>query len=240
MSELSPEIIDILGKVGTSTLTGVLNRRGLRSMCLQDVRPLRADQPAMVGIAYTMRFIPSREDMDGPGSKNRSRVQPQAMEECPPGHVLMVDSRGDARAASAGDLYVGRLKARGCAGIVTDGGLRDTDGIARTGLPAYFRQPSSPPSPIAHRPVDLQLPIACGGVAVYPGDVVVGDKDAVLVIPPDIVAEIAKEAFETYDYETFAEAEVARGRPLTGLFPVAGEEAKRDYEAWKAKQKKGD
>jgi regulator of RNase E activity RraA len=94
---------------------------------------LRDDQPAMVGIAYTMRFIPSREDKDGPTSTNRSMIQPQAMEECPPGHVLMIDSRGDSRAASAGDLYIGRLKARGAAGVVTDGGFRDTNGVFKTG-----------------------------------------------------------------------------------------------------------
>src|SRR6201995_4154925 len=189
MTELSKELREVLGKVGTSTLTGVLNRRGLKSMTLFDVRPVRDEQPPMVGIAYTMRFIPSREDKDGPSSKNRSTVQPQAMEECPPGHVLMIDSRGDSRAASAGDLYVGRLRARGAAGIVADGGFRDPDGVFKPGLPAYHRRPSSPPSPIAHRPVDLQLPIGCGGVAVYPGDIVGGDRDAGLVISPQLVEQ---------------------------------------------------
>src|SRR5882757_3982991 len=238
MTALSSDLREVLAKVGTSTLTGVLNRRGLKSMTLYDVWPLRPEQPRMVGIAFTMRFIPSREDKDGPNSTNRSTVQPQAMEECPPGYVLMIDSRGDSRAASAGDLYVGRLKARGCAGIVTDGGFRDTDGVFKTGLAAYHRRPSSPPSPIAHRPIDLNLPIACAGVAIYPGDVIVGDRDAVLVIPPDIVEAVAQEALTTYAYEEFAEAEVARGRSLKGLFPVAGDEAKRDFEVWK-KQRDG-
>ena len=145
----------------------------------------------------------------------------------------MIDSRGDSRAASAGDLYIGRLKARGAAGIVTDGGFRDTNGVFKTGLPAYHRRPSSPPSPIAHRPVDLQLPIGCGGVAVYPGDIVVGDRDAVLVIPPDIVEVVAQEALTAYEYEEWAETEVRKGRPLKGLFPVAGDQAKADYAAWK-------
>ena len=239
MTSLSSDLREALAKVGTSTLTGVLNRRGLRSMTLYDVWPMRPEQPRMVGLAFTMRFIPSREDMDGPTSSNRSMIQPQAMEECPPGYVLMIDSRGDSRAASAGDLYVGRLKARGAAGIVTDGGFRDTDGVFKTGLPAYHRRPSSPPSPIAHRPVDLNLPIACGGVAVYPGDVIVGDRDAVLVIPPGIVEAVAEEALNTYHYEEFAEAEVARGRSLKGLFPVASDEAKRDYEEWKKRGGKG-
>jgi regulator of RNase E activity RraA len=233
MSGLSKDLIEVLARVGTSTITGVLNRRGLKSMTLFDVWPMRPEQPPMVGIAFTMRFIPSREDKDGPGAPSRSMVQPQAMEECPAGHVLMIDSRGDSRAASAGDLYIGRLKVRGAAGVVTDGGFRDTNGVFKTGLPAYHRRPSSPPSPIAHRPVDLQLPIACGGVAVYPGDIVVGDRDAVLVIPPDIVDAVAEEALKNYEYENWAEGEVAKGRSLKGLFPVAGEQAKADYEAWK-------
>ncbi len=233
MTELLAATREALLKVGTSTLTGALYRRGFRNMFMQDVNPLRADQPRMVGLAFTMRFIPSREDKNGPLAKGRSSVQPQAMEQCPPGHVLVVDSRGDARAASAGDLYIGRLKARGCAGIVTDGGLRDSEGIGRTGLPAYLKRPTSPPSPIIHHPVDLGLPIGCGGVAVYPGDVIVGDCDGVVVIPPDIADEVAEEALATTSYDEFAEEEVARGRPLAGLFPVAGEEAKRDFEAWK-------
>lgn len=233
MAELSDKTRHALMRVATSTLTGALNRRGLRSMYMQDVWPIKEGIPRMVGLAFTMRFIPSREDMDGPNAKGpRSNIQPQAMETCPPGYVLVVDSRGDPRAASAGDLYVGRLKARGCAGIVTDGGLRDSDGIFKTGLPAYCRRPSSPPSPIAHHPVDLNLPIGCGGVAVYPGDVIVGDADGVVVVPRDIVDEVAEEALATTLYEEFAEEEVASGRSLAGLFPVAGEEAKRDFEAW--------
>jgi regulator of RNase E activity RraA len=237
MAELSEKTRQALMRVATSTLTGALNRRGLRSMFMQDVWPIKEGIPRMVGTAFTMRFIPSREDKDGPNAKGpRSNIQPQAMETCPPGSVLVVDSRGDARAASAGDLYVGRLKARGCAGIVTDGGLRDSDGIFKTGLPAYCRRPSSPPSPIAHHPVDLNLPIGCGGVAVYPGDVLVGDADGVVVIPPDIVDEVAEEALATTLYEEFAEEEVANGRSLTGLFPVAGEEAKRDFEAWRKRR----
>jgi regulator of RNase E activity RraA len=237
MAALSEKTRHALMRIATSTLTGALNRRGLRSMYMQDVWPIKEGIPRLVGLAFTMRFIPSREDKDGPNAKGpRSNIQPQAMETCPPGYVLVVDSRGDPRAASAGDLYVGRLKARGCAGIVTDGGLRDSDGIFKTGLPAYCRRPSSPPSPIVHHPVDLNLPIGCGGVAVYPGDVIVGDADGVVVVPPDIVDEVAEEALATTLYEEFAEEEVASGRSLTGLFPVAGEEAKRDFEAWRKRR----
>jgi regulator of RNase E activity RraA len=159
-------------------------------------------------------------------------VQPQAMEECPPGHVLMIDSRGDSRAASAGDLYIGRLKARGAAASSPTAASRHQRRVQDR--PAGL----SPPAVLAAQPdrappVDLQLPIACGGVAVYPGDIVVGDRDAVLVIPPDIVEAVAEEALKNYEYEEWAELEVAKGRSLKGLFPVAGDEAKRDYEAWK-------
>jgi len=230
MTEISPATREALLRVGTSTLTGILSRRGLRNMFLQDVWPIRPDLPRMVGLAFTMRFIRAREDKAAAG---RGSLQQKAMEECPSGHVLVVDARGDARAASAGDLFVGRLKARGCAGIVTDGGLRDTEGIAKTGLQAYHGRPSSPPSEIVHQPIDLGLPIACGGVAVYPGDVLVGDPDGVVVIPPDIVDVVAEEALASTLYDEFAEEEIARGRSLIGLFPAAGEDARRDFEAWK-------
>ena len=215
-------------------MTGALNRRELRSMFMRDVWPIRPDMPRMVGIAFTMRFIPSREDKDGPGARGRGQIQSQAMETCPPGHVYLSSTRVATHVRlRPGDLYVGRLKARGCAVIVTDGGLRDSEGIFKTGLPAYYRRPSSPPSPIVHHPVDLNLPIGCGGVAVYPGDIIVGDCDGVVVVPPDIVDEVAEEALATTLYEEFAEEEVARGRSLAGLFPVAGDDAKRDFEVWK-------
>jgi regulator of RNase E activity RraA len=134
MTTLSEKTRTALLYVATSTLTGELNRRGLRNMFMQDVHPLRLGLPRMVGIAFTMRFIPAREDKTAPPAGGP--IQPRAMEECPPGHVLVVDSRGDPRAASAGDLYVGRLAARGCSGIVTDGGLRDSEGLLKTKLPA--------------------------------------------------------------------------------------------------------
>jgi regulator of RNase E activity RraA len=229
MPELSSKTRDTLTKVGTATLTGILYRRGFKNMFMQEVSPIRQGQPCLVGFAYTMRFIPAREDK----ARNpaASPIQQQAMEGCPPGHVLVVDSRGDPRAASAGDIYCGRL-ARGCAGIVTDGGLRDSEGIAKTGLAAYYRRPSSPPSGIVHQPVDLSVPISCGG-AVYPGDIIVGDADGVVVIPPDIVDTVAEEALATTLYDEFCGEEVAKGRSLIGLYPGANDEAKRDFEAWK-------
>jgi regulator of RNase E activity RraA len=232
MTELSAKTREALMTVATSTLTGALQRRGLRNMYLQDVWPIRQGIKRMVGFAFTMRFIPSREDK----AAGRPSIQQKAMEECPPGHVLIIDSRGDPRAASAGDLFIGRLAARGCAGIVTDGGLRDSEGILKTGLPAYCRRPSSPPSGIVHQPLELGVPIACGGVAVWPGDVLVGDADGVVVIPADIVDAVAEEAAATTEFDEFAEEEVARGRSLIGLFPGVNDEAKHDFEAWKKKK----
>ena len=229
MVELSQKTKDILNATATSTLTGLLSRRGFNNMFLQDVSPLRVHLPRMVGFAFTLRFIPHRKDHTSP----LGNAQQTAMETCPPGHVLVIDSRGDARAASAGDLYIGRLAARGCAGIVTDGGFRDSDGVLKTGLPAYHRRPTSPPSPIVHQPYDIGLPIACGGVAVYPGDVIVGDCDGVVVIPPDLVEEIAAEAAAQNLFDEFAEAEVAKGRSLIGLFPERDDKTKADFEAWK-------
>ena len=219
MKELSKDLREVLAKVGTSTLTGVLNRRGLKSMTLFDVRPVRRraagdGRHRLHHALHPLARGQGRADLDQP-----HMVQPQAMEECPPGHVLMIDSRGDSRAASAGDLYIGRLKARGAAGVVTDGGFRDTNGVFKTGLPAYHRRPPRRPVPIAHRPVDLQLPIACGGVAVYPGDIVVGDRDAVLVIPPDIVEAVAEEALKNYEYEELGRDRGRQGPLAQGPVP---------------------
>jgi regulator of RNase E activity RraA len=229
MAELSQKTKDALNGAATSTLTGLLRARGFDNMFLEDVSPIRLGIPRMVGFAYTMRFIPSRKGKSSP----LGNVQQKAMEECPPGYVLVIDSRGDARAASAGDLYVGRLAARGCSGIVTDGGLRDSEGILKTGLPAYCKRPSSPPSPIVHQPYDIGLPIACGGVAVYPGDVVVGDCDGVVIIPAELADEIAAEAAAQTLFDEFAEAEVAKGRSLIGLFPGQNDQTKADFAAWK-------
>jgi regulator of RNase E activity RraA len=234
MPNLTLDNRERLKRVSIATISSCLYRQGLKRVTPHGIVPVTPTQPRMVGEAFTIRFVPMREDVGGPDSYgSQGNVHQRAFEECPEGFVLVMDTRGETRGCCGGDLLIGRLKARGCAGIVTDGGFRDTNGVFRTGLPAYHRRASSPPSPIAHRPVDLQLPIACGGIAVYPGDIVVGDRDAVLVIPPDIVEQVAEEALKNYEYEEWAETEVAKGRSLKGLFPVAGDQAKADYEAWK-------
>jgi len=222
-----------LTKVGVSTLTNCLLKRGLRNVFMHGVGPLSSELPNMVGEAFTMRFIPSREDVDGMAAyASPEHVQRRAVEECPEGMVLVIDARGDARAAAAGDLLIGRLKARGVAGIVTDGGYRDLPGILKTGLPAYQRQTASPATPIIHHAADLDLPIGCAGVAVYPRDVIVGDGEGVVVIPSHMADEVAQEAFDATMYEEFAEAEIASGRSIFGLFP-ATDESRAQYAVWR-------
>lgn len=231
---LSPQTAQLLAQVNVSTLTNCLLKRGLRNQFLHGVRPVATEGGNMVGPAFTLRFIPSREDLDTMAMyQSETHVQRRAMEECPAGHVLVVDSRGESRAASAGDLLIGRLRARGCAGIVTDGGYRDLPGVVRTGLPAYQRATASPATPIALHPADLNLPIGCAGVAIYPGDIIVGDTEGVVAIPAHLCAEIAEEAFATMQYEEFAEEKIAEGRSIYGLFPPT-EESRRDYDRWKA------
>lgn len=218
--------------VSTATLTTCLFRRGLRNVFLQDVRPVAPGQPKMVGEAFTLRLIPAREDLDLLAAyADPEHPQRKAIETCPPGWVLVVDSRGDARAASAGDILIARLQARGVAGIVTDGGFRDTAGIARLGFPAYHRRPSAPVGVIAHHAADIGSPIGCGGVAVYPGDVMVGDEDGVVCVPAHLVVEVAEEAVAMSAYEDFVLERVRAGRALPGLYP-ATPESRAEFEAW--------
>ena len=181
---LSSRALDMLRAVNVATLTNCLLARGLRNAFLHGITPVGSFGANMVGEAFTMRFIPAREDIDTMAKyASTDHVQRRAIEECPAGAVLVIDARGDARAASAGDLLIARLKARGAAGIVTDGGYRDIPGVLRTGFPAYQKQTASPASPIIHHAADLNLPIGCAGVAVYPGDIVVGDAEGVVVFP---------------------------------------------------------
>lgn len=230
---LSDEARQMLRVVNVATLTNCLLSRGLRNAFLQGVAPVAAGEANMVGEAFTMRFIPSREDIDTMEKyASPDHVQRRAIEECPPGCVLVIDSRGDARAASAGDLLIARLKARGAAGIVTDGGYRDIAGIIQAGLPAYQKQTASPASPIVHHAADLNLPIGCGGVAVYPGDIVVGDREGVVVIPVKYAEDVAREAHDATLYEEFVEAEIRRGRSIFGLFP-ATEQSRAEYRIWR-------
>lgn len=225
--------------VSTATLTTALFKRGLRNVFIEGARPLNPATARMAGPAFTLRYIPSREDLDTIDVfKDPRHPQRHAVETIPPGAVMVIDSRGDARAASAGGILVRRMMVRGAAGLVTDGGLRDSVEIAEMGFPAFCRAPSAPTNLVHHHAIDIDVAIGCGGVAVYPGDWVVGDGEGVVIVPASIAAEIAAEAVEMTAFEDWVEREVAAGRSIIGLYPP-NPETKVEYEAWRARAKGG-
>lgn len=232
---LKPETRAKLMRVSTATLCTALFKRGLRNQFIQDVRPLNAGLPNMVGPAYTLRYIPAREDLN-PISVFTDAGHPQrvAVEQCPPGAVLVIDSRQDARAASAGGILVARLMQRGVAGVVTDGGFRDSPDIAKYTMPAYHRRPSAPTNLTLHQAIDLDVPIGCGDAPVFPGDIVVGDAEGVVVLPAHLADELADEAVEMTAFEDFVQEQVMAGRAVIGLYPPTQEQSRTDFAAWRA------
>ena len=234
MTKLSPQTREKLKGVSTATLTTCLFKRGLRNQFLQDVHRLNPAAGPMVGEAFTLRNIPAREDLDQLSVyQDRSHPQRRAIEECPPGAVLVIDSRRDARAASAGGILVSRLMRRGVAGVVTDGGFRDSPEIAGLAIPAYHSRPSAPTSLTRHHCIDMNLPIGCGDVAVFPGDVVVGDAEGVVIIPAHLAEEIAAEATEMTVFEDFVTEQVLAGRSILGLYPPTDPQTLKDFAAWR-------
>jgi regulator of RNase E activity RraA len=234
MPHLTPETRDKLKTVSTATLCTALFKRGLRNQFIQDVHPLNPKAAPMVGEAFTLRYIPAREDLN-PLSVFQDQAHPQrkAVEECPPGAVFVIDSRKDPRAASAGSILVSRLMKRGVAGVVTDGGFRDSPEIAGLAIPAYHHRPSAPTNLTLHQALDINVPIGCGDVAVWPGDVVVGDGEGVVVIPAHLADEIAAEVVEMTAFEDFVTEEVMKGRSILGLYPPTEEQSKIDFAAWR-------
>ncbi|HET9748366.1 MAG TPA: ribonuclease activity regulator RraA [Casimicrobiaceae bacterium] len=231
---LSNETRDKLSRVSVATITTALFKRGLRNQFIQDVHPLNAGLPNMVGEAFTLRYIPAREDLNPIGVfKDRAHPQRKAIEECPPGAVMVIDSRKDARAASAGSILVARLMKRGCAGIVTDGGFRDSPEIAKLAIPAYHQRPASPTNLTRHQALDIDVPIGCGDAPVFPGDAIVGDAEGVVVIPAHLADEIAAEAVEMTVFEDFVTEEVLKGRSILGLYPATDPQTEREFAAWR-------
>jgi regulator of RNase E activity RraA len=239
MTALSAGTREKLKPVSTATLCTALYKRGLRNQFIQDVRPLNPALETMVGEAYTLRYIPAREDINSLSVfQNRAHPQRKAVEECPPGAVLVIDSRKDPRAASAGGILVSRLMMRGVAGIVTDGGFRDSPEIAGLAIPAYHNRPSAPTNLTHHQALDINVPIGCGDAPVWPGDVMVGDAEGVVVIPAHLADEIADEAVEMTAFEDFVTEEVLKGRSILGLYPATDEQTRLDFAAWRAERQR--
>lgn len=223
-----------LRSVSTATIATALFKRGLKNQFIQEVSPLTKGKPTMVGEAFTLRYIPAREDLN-PITVFQDPQHPQrvAVETCPAGAVLVIDSRKDPRAASAGSILASRLMLRGVAGMVTDGGFRDAAIIAELAMPAYHQRPSAPTNLTLHQAVDINVPIGCGDVAVFPGDVILGDDDGVMVIPAHLADEVADEAVSMTLYEDFVTERVLAGDSITGLYPLTLEENRKAFEEWK-------
>ena len=231
---MTPDTRRQLLGVSTATLCTALYKRGLRNQFIQDVRPLNPGLPNMVGPAFTLRYMPAREDLNTLAVfQNRQHPQRQAVEQCPAGAVLVMDSRKDARAASAGGILVSRLMVRGVAGVVTDGGFRDSPEIAKLAIPAYHQRPAAPTNITLHQAIAINEPIGCGDAPVFPGDVIVGDAEGVIVIPAHLADEVATDAVEMTAFEDFVQERVLAGQSILGLYPPTDEQSRLDYAAWR-------
>lgn len=226
---------ELLARASTATITTQLLDRGLRNTFLAGLKPLNTEHARFVGDAFTLRYIPAREDIDVPAVFNDyDHPQRKAVESVGSGQVLIMDCRGEGRAASAGHILVTRLLKRGAAGVVTDGSVRDSPAIAHTPLPVFVAGVSAMTNLAQHHAVDMQVPIACGGVAIYPGDVVVADEEGVVCVPRELADEIAKPAAEQEHMERFILGEVERGASLRGTYPP-DEATRTKYLAWREK-----
>jgi regulator of RNase E activity RraA len=227
---LDPKAVESLSAVSTATLTTILLKKGLRNVWMRGTRPLRPEQPRLVGRAFTLRFIPAREDLATPASWSSPRSTRAAIEDMPEGCIAVVDAMGVTDAGIFGDILCARMKKRGVVALVTDGVIRDAAGVLGTGLPVWCQGAAAPPSVAGLTFVNWQEPIGCGGVAVYPDDVVVADADGAVLIPAAFLDEIVATAPEQERLEGWIMSEVENGAALPGLYPPNAENKAR-YEA---------
>jgi len=227
-------IVEILSKVTTATITTILLKKGLRNVWLRGAKPLREGQPRLVGRAFTLRFVPAREDLATPESWSSPKSTRAAIEAMPEGCVAVVDANGVTDAGIFGDILCARMAKRGVAALVTDGVVRDVAGVLATDLPVWCRGIAAPPSVAGLTFVNWQEPVGCGGVAVFPDDVMVADGDGVVVIPAALLEAVLDLAPEQERLEAWIMQEVEQGVPLPGLYP-ANAETKARYEASKKK-----
>lgn len=230
-SALTDEVRSLLAGCSTATLTAQLQRRGIRNTFLSGLRPVREGQ-RMIGVAHTLRYVPMREDLL-PVLQAGQNAQRRAVESLAPGEVLVIEARGEADAGTIGDIFAMRAERLGAAGIITDGALRDTPAIRQLGIAVYHRSSHAATLGRLHLPLDHQVPIACAGVTVMPGDVIVGDEEGAVVIPAAIAAEVAADGARVELEEAWAAERVAAGEPSIGVFPIA-KERRPEFEAWLA------
>ena len=225
--QLNPKAVEILSQVTTATLTTLLLKKGLRNVWLRGTRPLRAGQPRLVGRVFTLRFVPAREDMATPESWSSPISTRAAIEDMPAGCIAVVDAMGVTDAGVFGDILCTRMVKRGVTALVTDGVVRDVSGVLGSGLPVWCSGAAAPPSVAALTFVDWQRPIACGGVAVFPGDVLVVDDDGAVLIPAALLDEILVLAPEQERLESWIMRQVEQGAALPGLYPPNAENKAR-------------
>ena len=229
---LDSKITETLSAVSTATITTVLLNKGLRNIWMRKVRPLQTDWPRMVGPAFTMRFIPGREDLSTAASWASPRSTRAAIEEMPEGCIAVIDAMGVTDAGVYGDILCGRMKQRGVAAMVTDGVIRDGAGVLATGLPVWCQGVAAPPSIAGLTFVNWEEPIGCGGVAVFPNDIIVSDDDGAVVIPANLLHAVVEAAPEQERFEAWVMQELTKGMPLPGLYPPNAD-TKARYEASK-------
>ena len=234
---VTEERLSILANVTTATVTTVLLKKGLRNVWMRGTRPLRPDQPRLVGRAFTLRFVPAREDLATPESWASPRSTRGAIEAMPEGCIAVADAMGVTDAGIFGDILCARMAKRRVAGLVTDGVMRDVAGVLATGLPVWCQGAAAPPSVAGLTFVGWQEPIGCGGVAVFPDDIVVVDADGAVVIPAAMLEHVLEAAPEQEALEGWIMREVENGTPLPGLYP-ANAETRARYEAWRKQQQR--
>ena len=232
---MDPKAADILKSVTTATLTTVLLKKGLRNVWMRGTRPIKPGQPRMVGPAFTLRFVPAREDLATPASWASPISTRAAIEAMPEGCIAVADAMGVQDAGIFGDILCARMARRGVAALVTDGVVRDAAGVLGTGLPVWCSGVAAPPSVAGLTFTGWQQPIACGGVAVFPDDIVVVDEDGAVLIPAALLDTVLDEAPEQEAQEAWIMTEVDRGVPLPGLYPM-NDETKARYAAFKEKK----
>ena len=228
-------VIEQLLIPSTATITSVLKKQGLTNTFMHGVAPL-GDHMKMAGPAFTLRYIPAREDLDTGEVDNLTDVQRMGIERMGRGEILVIDARGDTRAGTMGDILATRIQVRGGAGIVTDGAFRDAPAIASGGMAAYAAAMNAHTNKTIHHPSEIQVPIGCGGVAVFPGDIVVGDEEGVVVVPAHLAESVAREAVEQEEREEFIREKIRAGASLVGTYPP-DETTMAEFAEWKKRRK---